>query len=169
MKQTRFAALCGVMSALSIVILLLGSWLGIGMYASPLLAGLCLLLMRREAGTRGQLMVWLSVSLLSFMLIGDPEQNLMYFCLFGLYPIVYPLFQRLKKGFRLPCKLLFMNAVTLAAELLVVCVLAPETMDAWMWIMLLVLGNVVFILYDRLLPVFDVLISRRLQSVLKRR
>lgn len=168
MKKTRIIALCGMISALSVVVLALGAMLGIGMYAAPMIAGLCLLPLRREAGWRGQLMVWLSVSLLSFMLISDAEQNLMYLCLFGLYPVLYPFFLRLPKGVQLISKFLFMNLVTIAVEALVVLVLVPETMGLWMGIALLVLGNVVFFLYDRLLPVFDALLSRYLRAFLAR-
>lgn len=168
MKNARTIALCGMISALSVVLLAVGAMLGIGMYAAPMLAGLCLLPLRREAGWRGQLMVWLAVSLLGFMLISDVEQNLMYLCLFGLYPVLYPLFQRIPKGLRIAGKILFMNLVTIAVEALVVLVLVPETMGMWMGIALLVLGNAVFFLYDRLLPVFDVLLSRYLRAFLSR-
>lgn len=168
MKQTRVLALCGMISALSVTLLLLGAMLGVGMYAAPMLAGLCLLPIRREAGVRGQLLVWLAVSLLSLMLVSDAEQNLMYIALFGLYPILFPRLQRMKKGLRLACKLLFFNLVTVAAEALVLLVLVPEPLEWWMGAALLLLGNGVFLLYDRLLPVFDLLISRYLSGFLKR-
>ena len=168
MKQTRIVALCGMVSALSVVVLALGAMLGIGMYAAPMIAGLCLLPIRREAGWRGQMMVWLAVSLISFMLISEVEQNLMYLCLFGLYPILYPFFQRLPKGIRIAGKMLFMNAVTIAVEALVVLVLVPETMGLWMGIALMVIGNAVFFLYDRMLPVFDAILSRYLRAFLSR-
>lgn len=168
MRQTRTIALCGMISALSVVILAIGAMLGIGMYAAPLLAGLVLLPIRREAGLKGQLMVWLSVSLLSFMLISEVEQNLMYLCLFGLYPILVPYFLRLPKGIRTLCKFLFLNVVTVAVEVLVVLVLVPETMGLWMSAGLLVMANVVFFLYDRLLPVFDAILSRSLRAFLSR-
>jgi len=167
MKQTRTVALCGMVSALSVAALAVGAMLGIGMYAAPMIAGLCLLPIRREAGWRGQGMVWLAVSLLSLMLISDVEQNLMYLCLFGLYPILYPAFQRLPGGVRIAAKMLFMNAVTIAVEALVMLVLVPETLGLWMGLTLMVMANAVFFLYDRLLPVFDALLSRYLRAFLK--
>ena len=168
MKQTRRIALCGMISALSVVVLALGAMLGIGMYAAPMIAGLCLLPIRREAGLKGQLMVWLSVSLLSFMLISEVEQNLMYLCLFGLYPILVPYFLRLPKGIRTLCKFLFLNVVTIAVEMLVVLVLVPEAMGLGLGAALLVMANVVFFLYDRLLPVFDAILSKYLRNFLSR-
>ena len=168
MKQTRRIALCGMVSALSVAVLAMGAMLGIGMYAAPMVAGLCLLPIRRETGVKGQLMVWLSVSLLGFMLISDVEQNLMYLCLFGLYPVLVPYFLRLPKGIRTLCKFLFLNVVTIAVETLVVLVLVPETLGLGLGAVLLVMANVVFFLYDRLLPVFDAILSKYLRAFLKR-
>ena len=162
MKQTRTIALCGMLSALSVALMLLGALLGIGMYAGPMLAGLCLLPLKREAGTRGQWLVWLSVSLLSLMLVSDPEQNLMYIALFGLYPILYPRFQAMPRKWRMVCKLVFFNVVIVAVEALIILVLVPETLGLWMGMALLVMGNIVFLLYDHVLPVFDVLLTRTL-------
>ena len=43
MKHTKLIALGGVTAALSVVLMLAGSLIGIGTYASPMLAGLALL------------------------------------------------------------------------------------------------------------------------------
>ena len=167
MNQTRKLALCGMMAALSVVVMALGAALGIGMYAAPMLAGLLLLPLKMLLGRREQLLMWLSVSILCLILIGDMEQNLMYLCLFGLYPILYPSFQKLGRGLRLLAKLLFFNLVTVAAEALVLLVLVPEPLSAGMVITLLVLGNITFLLYDRLLPLFAVILHRYLHRILK--
>ena len=47
-------------------------------------------------------------------------------------------------------------------------VLVPETMGLWMGVVLIAMGNIVFFLYDRLLPVFDAILSRYLRAFLSR-
>lgn len=167
MNQTRKIALCGMMSALSVVIMAIGAVLGIGIYAAPMLAGLLILPLGMMLGRREQLLVWISVSLLCLMLISDWEQNLMYLCLFGPYPILYPLFQKLPKGLRLMSKLAFFNLVTVVAEALVLLVLVPEPLSAGMIIALLALGNLTFLLYDRLIPLFALILHKHLNRILK--
>lgn len=167
MNQTRKIALCGMMSALSVVIMAIGAVLGIGIYAAPMLAGLLLLPLGITLGRKEQLLVWISASLLCLMLIGDWEQNLMYLCLFGPYPILYPLFQKLPKGLRLMAKLAFFNLVTIAAEALVLLVLVPEPLNAGMILALLAVGNLTFLLYDRLIPLYALILHKHLNRIFK--
>lgn len=167
MNQTRKIALCGMMSALSVVIMAIGAVLGIGIYAAPMLAGLLLLPLGITLGRKEQLLVWISASLLCLMLIGDWEQNLMYLCLFGPYPILYPLFQKLPKGLRLMAKLAFFNLVTVAAEALVLLVLVPEPLNAGMILALLAVGNLTFLLYDRLIPLYALILHKHLNRIFK--
>ncbi len=160
MKQSKKIAVCGMMTALSVVIMLLGGVLGIGMYASPMLAGVCLLPVGKQYGVKNQWLVWAAVSLLCMILIPEPEQNLMYAALFGLYPILYPSFNRLKGAWKWICKLLYFHTAAIAVELLVVLVLVPETMPLPMIILLLLMGNAVFWMYDFLLPRSEILFQR---------
>lgn len=165
--KTHEIALGGIMVALSIVILLGGSALGIGMYAAPMLAGLCLLPAGRALGRRMHALLWIAVSLLSLMLIGDMEQNLMYLCLFGCYPIFRPTFQKRMQPLRTLLKLLYFNAVIIAAEAVVLLFFAPEVLGPVMIAVLLILGNLTFLCYDWMIPVFDILMEKRFGKFLK--
>lgn len=159
-------AVCGILTALSVVILLLGAAIGIGIYLAPMIAGGALLLIRRSCGLRYQVLVWIAVSLLSLMLVPEPEQNLMYLCVFGSYPIFYPWLQRRGRGLRLLLKLLYFNVVFSAVELLLMLVLVPETVDTLLFLLLLLLGNAAFFCYDAVLPRFVRLLSRYLGNYL---
>lgn len=167
--KTRAIALGGIMAALSIVILLIGSMLGIGMYAGPMLAGLCLLPVKRELGCKWHILLWITVSLLSLMMISDMEQNLMYLCLFGCYPIWRPMFQTLKSPIRLAAKLLYFNLVTIAAEVIVLLFFMPEVLGTAMIIVLLVFGNITFLCYDLCIPLFEAMMEKRLKKMLQKR
>ena len=152
MRQSNVIAHCGMMAALSIVLMFLGAVLGLGLYISPMLAGLCLIPIGKKFGAKYQWLVWGTVSLLCFILVAEPEQNLMYCTLFGLYPILHPYFARLPRQLIWPCKLLYFNLVVVAVEALVMLLLVPEAMTLPMALILLALGNAIFIMYDFLVP-----------------
>ena len=156
-------AVCAMLTALCVVLMLLGAVLELGMYAAPLFAGLSFLPVGRQYGRTYHLLVYGASCLLCFLLVPNIEQNLMLAGLFGWYPILRPLLQKLPRLLRLPAKLLFFNTVIVAIEALVMLVLVPETVGtALLWILLL-LGNVVFFTYDLLIPRMDALFSRLIQ------
>ncbi len=163
-KPAKVMAVCGIMAALSIVILLLGAVLGIGIYLAPMIAGSSLLLVRRNYGVRYHVILWIAVSILCFILVPNLEQNLMYLCLFGCYPIFHPRLQRMKKAIRLMVKLIYFNVVFAAIELLLMLVLIPEATSIAFFVVFLLLGNVVFFCYDFVLPRIEILLYRYLGS-----
>lgn len=163
MQQSKVIAHCGMMTALSVVLMLLGAALGLGLYISPMLAGLCLMPIGQKFGPKYQWLVWGAAGLLSFILVSEMEQNLMYLTVFGLYPILQPMFERLPRHLVLPCKLLYFNAVFIVVEALSVFLIAPEAMTTEMFVLLVALGNVVFFLYDRLLPRAHLLLRKYLR------
>lgn len=152
MRQSKIIATCGMTAALSVAIMIIGGVLGLGIYVSPMIAGFCLMPIQQKYGARYAWMLWAAVSLLSFILVPDAEENLMYFAFFGLYPLLWPHFEKLPKTLRRVCKFLYFNIVVIAVELLIMLVLVPETMSWVMNLILLVMGNFVFLCYDFLLP-----------------
>ena len=167
MKQSRRIALCGVLSALAVLVLLLGNLIGIGTYAAPLFAGLIIMPLGMKAGKKYHILGWLAVSLLGFMLLSDREEALMFACLFGWYPIARPYFDSLRPPLNIISRFAALNACAIAVELLVMLVLVPESAGVWLVIALLVLANVTFIVYDRLIPVFMLLFLTRFSKFFK--
>lgn len=162
MQSAKTIALCSMMAVLSVVIMILGGVLGLGMYASPMIAGFCIMYIGREYSAKYQWLVWAAVSLLSFILVPNAEENLMYLCFFGLYPVLWPGFEKLPIKLRWICKLLYFNLMVIAVEALVMLVLVPETMGTGMLIALLLMGNVIFLCYDFLIPRADKLFQKYL-------
>ena len=160
--------MCGMMAALSVVVMALGAALGLGMYVSPMIAGICLIPVGNAYGKKYQTMLWIAVSILCFILVPNIEENLMYLCLFGCYPIIRPYFQKLPNGIRFVAKLAFFTVVFAGLELLIMSVLVPETMGVGMMIALIVLGDVTFMMYDFVLPRAELLLSKRLGNFIKR-
>ena len=158
--KAKTVAVCSLCAALGVVILLLGAVLKLGMYVCPVIVGLCLIPIGKEYGVKYQLMLWIAISVLALLLVPDPEENLIFAGFFGWYPALFPKLQKLPKLPRLLLKLLIFNAAIVSIEALVILVLVPEAMGSVMTIILLALGNVVFLLYDRLLPRFEILLRR---------
>lgn len=149
-----------MMAALCVVLMVLGAVLELGMYACPLLAGLCFIPIGQKYGRKYHLILFVATALLSFFLVPNIEENLIFAGLFGWYPILRPVLQKLPGVLRWLVKLAVFNGVVVAIEWLVMTVLAPEAMaDVMLWV-LLALGNVTFIAYDFLIPRLDALMGR---------
>ena len=156
-EQSRRMAVCSVAAALGVVALLLGAVLELGIYVCPMVVGLCLIPIGRRFGVKYQLLLWVVISLLSLLIVPNPEENLVFAGLFGWYPALQPRMQKLPKILRALLKLLLFNAVVVALEALVLYVLVPEAIDSAMLVLLLLLGNVMFVMYDRVIGRFDVI------------
>lgn len=166
MKNAKRVAFCGVMTALCVVILTVGALSGVGNYAGSMLAGICLLPAGWEWGRKTELVLWISVSLVGAMVIPDPETILLFAAFFGWYPVFRASLDRFPLLLRILLKLLIFNLTAVGCEILVMKVLAPETEEAWILLLLLILGNVAFFLYDAVLPRIELLYRVRLRKLL---
>ncbi len=129
-------------------------------FFAPVLAGLCLIPVSTELGARTALLAYLVVSILSafFVFPVDPEAAFFFILLMGYYPIIYPYFAKLGNVFvRYLLKMLLFNVAVVAGYLLLLFVFVSPallaefaTQAAWMWVLLL-LGNVLFVVYDLLI------------------
>ena len=147
-------------TAVCVVLMLLGAVLELGIYAVPMFAGLCLIPLGEKWGRKYQCMLWIAISVLSFLLVPSVEENLIFFGFFGWYPILRPTLQKLPKYLRMAVKLLIFNAAVIAVEALMMFLLVPEAMERGFLLVMLALSNVVFLLYDYIVPRTDVLIRR---------
>ena len=166
MKNAKRVAFCGVMTALCVVVLTAGALSGVGNYAGSMLAGLCLLPAGWEWGKKTQLVLWISVSLVGAMVIPDPETILLFAAFFGWYPAFRDTLDRFPLFLRLLLKLLVFNLAAVGCEFLVMKVLAPETEEVWILAVLLIGGNLAFLLYDAVLPRLALLYRVRFRKIL---
>lgn len=158
--STRRMAICSMMAALSVVLMVLGAVLELGMYACPLFAGLCFIPIGQKYGRKYHITLFVASSLLCFLMVPNMEENLMFAGLFGWYPIVRPSLQKLPKVIRWAAKLVIFNVVVIAIEWLVMTVLVPETIGGVLLWVLLILGNITFLAYDFMIPKVEVLLGR---------
>lgn len=148
-------ALGGVLAALAVVIMGMGTLIPVATYVCPML---CALLLQAVLKTCGPRIAWAwygAVTLLSLVLAPDKEAAGV-FAFLGYYPIVKPRLDRLK-GKWLWKGLLF-NTATLLAYWVMMHIFGLDQigeelqeMGMVMSLILLMLGNVTFFLLDRLL------------------
>lgn len=153
--KSREIALCGMLNALAVVLMNLGSLVPLATFCTPLLAMLVLLPVLEEYGARMGWAVWVSVSILSLLLVTDRETALVY-VFFGWYPMVRPKVAAIKsKVLRFGVKLLICNGLifTLYGLVLRLMGLTADLLDSTrlMNALLLILGNLVFFLTDLVL------------------
>ena len=151
-NKTKAIAFGSMLTAACTVLMLLGAVLEIGMYAAPLFAGIALIPYGEKFGRKYQLIAYAAVSLLSFLLVPNIEQNLMFAGFFGWYPMLRYKLQKLPKALGMLIKLLVFNTVIILIEALVMFVLVPEVTGSALLIVLLLLGNITFIAYEYMIP-----------------
>ena len=149
-----------MMTALTVVLMILGAVLELGMYACPLLAGVFFILVGEKYGRKYHVMLYAVSAVLCFLLVPNIEQNLIFAGFFGWYPIIRPSLQKLPKILSWIVKFGIFNGVVLAIEWLVMRILVPEAVgSAILWV-LLILGNITFLFYDLMIPRMEILMRK---------
>lgn len=158
-KTSGRVALCGVLAALMLVVMLFGTMIPLSTYACPALAGAISIPVIWELGAKPGCLLYLAVSILSLFMSPDKEAAFLFLFLLGWYPILRPKLQHLtKKPVRVVVKLAIFNlAICLVYALLLFVLTMPDLQAEaahWTGLLLsgmLLLGNVTFLLYDLML------------------
>ncbi|CCX37693.1 uncharacterized protein BN452_01618 [Clostridium sp. CAG:1013] len=154
MKQSMKLAFCGVIAALSTVLMFLTGLAPTATLALPAIAGCLLIPVVVEAGLAWGAGVYGVCCVLSFLLAPDREAFLFYLLFFGYYPVLYAVLGRIRgRVLRYVAKLLVFNAAVALEVLLSVYVLGVPVESFFIlgWIgpvVMWLLANAVFILYD---------------------
>lgn len=151
MKNSKKITLCALMAALATVIMLV-SYFPYLTFAVPAVSGLCMMVVVIEINKKWALLSYGSASFLTF-LFAEKESMLMFIFFFGYYPIAKSLIEKLRKPIiEWVLKLLLFNgAVITLYYAFSTVLLVAEDMGAfadYAEIVLLIMGNFVFILYD---------------------
>lgn len=148
-------ALGGMLAALALVIMCLGGLIPASTYICPMLCAMILQLVRRICGDRIAWAWYGAVAILS-LLIGPDKEAAAVFVFFGFYPIIKPKFD--KSRLKWLWKLLYFNILILLMYSLLIHIFGmAELAEEWqelgfvMTAVMLVLGNVTFLLLDRVL------------------
>lgn len=150
--RARPLALCGVLTALAVVLLCLGGVIPGAVFCAPILAMAALLPVLEELGPKAAGTAYAAVSILALLLVPDRETAFVYL-FFGWYPILRPKIAALPSR---PLRVLARVAVCSAAALLLYGLvlrlmgLTADLLDSVWYVnaALLAAGNVVFLLTD---------------------
>lgn len=148
-------ALGGVLAALAVVLMSMGTLIPVATYVCPMLCALILELVRRTCGNTVSWAWYGAVAVLSILMAPDKEAAAV-FCAIGYYPILKPKLDR-SKGKWLWKALLF-NGTILVMYWLLMHLFGMDQITAEfaemgriLTVVMLILGNVTFFLLDRLL------------------
>ena len=155
--ESQKIALCGVLGALSVVLLLVGAALQIGTYAAPMLAAFLLIPVLDEYAPSTPCFCTLTASILSVLLVPELELAFFYVFVIGYYPVLRQQLARIKSTLlRWVIKFAVFNGATVLVYLLLFALLGPARFldelladGAGMLAALLAAGNLSFWLCDR--------------------
>ena len=173
-KRTTVLALCGVLAALAVALLFLGGTLPFATIACPVLASLVLIPVYAENGAKWGFLWYVTTALLGVLLTPDKETAVL-FVFFGYYPMLKRFLERLPgRALTWIAKLVYINAAVCAAYGLMIWVFQMEAVAAefaetqtWMLIVLLLLANLTFVLYDLLIVRLEIYYHAHLRPKLK--
>lgn len=158
-------SLAGIASALSIVLLFLGSAIWLLSYVMPIITGLLMIIITQCLNKKTAFTVYFCVSVLSLFLLSDKECVLIYVFFFGYYPIVKDSIEKINNNFlRWVLKFAIFNVSIVLSQLICVYVFQipfDDFLGKWGIAVLLLLANCVFVLYEKMLKALIVLYDKK--------
>ena len=148
--RTRRVAVCAMLSALGVVMLYLGSMIEIVDISMAVIASLLCVFAVIEYGGAYPWLVFAVTSVISMLMLPNKTPAAMYVVFFGFYPILKEKLERKPKVISWIFKELIFNA---ALALMIVLVLFVFTMgevkvETYLVVLLAVLAELMFVLYD---------------------
>lgn len=158
MKKTRYTTISGMVSALSVVIMLLTNIMPSMMYVIPIITGAIVFAVNEIIGKKWASGVFLVTGLISAILLADKEVALNYILFFGYYPLLKPVYEKLPKVLSWCVKVLTFNAAISVIALIVTFVFKLPFLDEdfgkFTIPLFIVMFNLVFVMYDVMITVF---------------
>ena len=175
MKETKKLTLSAILTALGVVIMLLGAVIEVLDLSVGALASLIVVFVFVEIGKPYHWLVWICTSILTALIYPGSALWVEYLLIFGIYPILKSYIERLPKWSHWPVKLAYINAVVAFLAFAMEKLLGIpffEDEGAWMRALFWILLNVAFVLYDFFLKVllraYFVKYRERILSMIKK-
>ena len=169
MRTTKRLTLSAMLVALGVVLMLFGALFEVVDLSLAALASLLLVFAMIEIGMPYPWLIWLSTSLIMFLLFPGKTVWIMYFS-FGVYPILKAYIERLPRGFWIILKLVYLNAILVALYFLVELIFGIPMLEGavWLQVLMYLLMNVAFLAYDRLITISVRIYFERLRHRFKK-
>lgn len=175
MRESSKASLCGVISALSVVIMLSTYLSPFLVYTAPAFAGLLLIIIVNELGNKWAAGTYVCISILSFFLISDKEASVFYTIFFGLFPVfvLYIEKKRIRIVLKYAIEFLIFNISCILSVLLCYFFfgIGLEDFDSTDYLYnfaFVLLMNVMCFVYTNLIKKLQILYSRRFRSFFRK-
>ena len=157
--NAKVIALGGLLAAAALVILCLGGMIPLATYICPMLCAIVQYIVYRCCGRRIAWTWYVAVALLA-LLLGPDKEAALVFVMLGYYPMLKPVFE--KSSLAVLWKFLLFNGAvavlySVLLKLLGLDAVAAETEELGIigLAILLVMGNAVFFLLDKLLTILQ--------------
>ena len=148
-------ALGGIVAALCLTVMFMTGVLPALYVAAPMFAGMLMLILVEEVSVGWAWLTYIAVSLLAAIVTFDKEAALMFILFFGYYPILRMYLEKIPlKLLRALFKQLLFNIFLILDYWMTVFILGLPTFEDTgftMYVILIVSGNLLFLMYDRLL------------------
>ncbi len=155
-EKTYRTALGGVLAALALTLLFLGSIFPFAEIAGPAIASACVAVIAEETSGSAGLSVYAAVSLLSLLVVPDKESAMLFVSFFGWFPLLKKYVDpRMRKVPAALLKLLLFNLSIITMYYIALKVLfVPSLTEEFaeystaMYIVIMVLSNITILLLD---------------------
>lgn len=172
MKKTRYTTISGMVSALSVVIMLVTNIMPSMMYVIPIITGAIVFAVNEIIGKKWALGVFFTTGIISLILLTDKETALNYIFCFGYYPLLKPVYEKLPKLISWGVKLLTFNVAFAIIAVIVTLVFnlpfLDEDFGKFTVPVFAVLFNLVFVMYDFMFSVFRQRLSPLFEKLKKK-
>ena len=175
-QKSAQMALGGIFSALCVTLMFFTGVMPFGRYALPIFAGVMIMPVVIELGTKTALTVYISVSILSVLLAPDRQAVMIFVAFFGYYPIVKGKLEKLPgRAPEYAFKLLLFNGGMVGGFMFMIYVLgmaqAFEGIREQTYAPLLFLGagNILFFIYDMALTQYYTIYVEKMRPKILRK
>lgn len=168
MKNSKIIAYSGIASALSVVMLFLGSVIWVLGYTMPLVASLIMIVLSDSVSKKSALLTFVSTSVISFVLLNDKECVLLYVLFFGYYPLIRDKVNDIKPKFlSYLLKFATFNFAMILVQILCVYVFGipfDDMLGKWGVVVFVICLNLVFAVFDKLYALLQKLYKIKLKK-----
>lgn len=153
-RQSTKVALCGIISSVSVVLMFMTGLVPFLTYTLPAVSGALLAIIVIEINKKWATGAYIAISLLSLLIVADKEAAMFFVAFFGYYPIIKEVIEnKLPKILEWVVKLLLFNVAAVVAYAVIIYVFGIpfdelEKYGKYSVLILLAMGNVIFVLYD---------------------
>ena len=164
-----------MVSALSVVLMLVTTLLPVMMYVLPIVTGILIMLTSEVTNKKWAIGTFFSTAIISLLILTEKETALTYLFFFGWYPLAREYISKIPKVFQVALKFVIFNCSAVAIGVVGVYVFGVSKDDytefgKYTIPILLAMANVVFLLYEMMLKKYSFMLKelgKRIRKKLK--